>query len=957
MAEARRRLVYGHDRWEVDLARRELRAHGAPVPIGGRAFEIMELLVRSAGALVTKNDMMAHVWPGAAIGENTLHVHISAVRKALGPDRNLLKTASGRGYRMLGDWTPRAENEDGVAPISVAEGASSAPIPAFVSNLGLSGTPLIGRADTVRYLLDLLSAYRAVTLTGPGGIGKTRLSLEVARDLFPDFGGDAWLVDLVWISDPALVPSTVASTLGLNLAGAEASPLSIAAAIGERKLLLILDNCEHVIDTTAGVAEAILRTCPNVSILSTSRELLRIDGEFAFRVPALDVPLEARRNADSILAHSAVQLFIARMKALTTEGAIEEPDLLAIAAICRRLDGMPLAIELAAARAASLGSQQVLARLDDRFSLLTGGRRTALPRHQTLRATLDWSYEMLAQPEQLLLRALGVFPAGFTLEAAVGVAGGADFPAPRIEAAIANLVERSLVDIDKSHAAARWRLLETTRAYALEKLAEAGEAEAVTRRQAQFFCDMFYTAMTSPKPSPLGESLSRAIREIGNVRAALDWAFSPGGDSAIGVHLTAAYVPVWLGLSLIDECLARGREAVASLERQALADPHEKMQLLSALGWQQMSGVPVEGGTAAWRAVLEIAEEIGDIDHQLKALWALWVDCKNTGVPRDGLALAERFNALAVQASDPSDRFVGERLRGVSLHLLGNHAEARVCIERMLEHYLPPADLSYPMRFQFDQKAMARNALARISWAQGHPGQALQEIRENIQHTIDIGHQLSLSNVLAEVACPIAFLVGDLDLCARYTTQLQEETQAQALDVWKAFAECFGGDLLIRRGDLTAGIDRLRGGIERLRRTNFVFHHTAFLSALASGLAKAGRPDKARSAIDEALAQCARTGEGWFLPELHRVKGEIAIAADPGSGPAAEAAFAQALNVARAQGAASWELRAGTSLAKLWSAEGKIAAARDLLAPIYAGFSKDLDTPDLAAAAAVLEAC
>jgi predicted ATPase len=380
------------------------------------------------------------------------------------------------------------------------------------------------------------------------------------------------------------------------------------------------------------------------------------------------------------------------------------------------------------------------------------------------------------------------------------------------------------------------------------------------------------------------------------------------------------------------------------------------MQLLSALGWQQMSGVPVPGGTPSWRTVLEIAEEIGDVDHQLRALWALWVDCKNTGVPQEGLAIAERFSALAVSAGHPSDRFIGDRLRGVSLHLLGKHTEARASIERMLDHYAPPADRAQTICFQFDQHAMARNSLARISWVEGRPGRALREVRDNIQYTIDIGHQLSLTNVLAEAGCPVAFLTGDLDLCERYTELLRDHAQAQALDVWNSFAECFGGDLLIRRGKVSAGLALLNTGIEKLRRINFVFHHTAFLSALASGLAKAGQPERGQAAIDEALAQCTRTGEAWFLPELHRLKGEIALMAT-GSTPEAEAAFIQALGVARAQRASSWELRAGTSLSKYWLAAGRSDEARALLGPIHQNFSKDHDTPDLQAAAAVLEAC
>jgi len=281
----------------------------------------------------------------------------------------------------------------------------------------------------VQHLRGLLSAYRVVTLTGPGGIGKTRLALEVARGLFPSFQGDVWLVELVSLSDPALVPTAVAGVLGLRLGGNQISAESVARAIGAQRLLLVLDNCEHLIDAAAKLAEAIVRVCPRTTILVTSREILKIEGEYVYRVPPLDVPPQFD-EPDNILSHSAVQLFVATTSALHSDFSPDGENLAAIAAICRRLDGIPLAIDLAATRVATLGLQQVAAGLDNRLGLLTGGRRTALPRHQTLRATLDWSYELLPEPERLVMRRLAVFVGDFTAEAASLIAGGGEVAAP-----------------------------------------------------------------------------------------------------------------------------------------------------------------------------------------------------------------------------------------------------------------------------------------------------------------------------------------------------------------------------------------------------------------------------------------------------------------------------------------------------------------------------------------------
>src|SRR5216684_3942574 len=395
-----RRLVYESGEWEIDLARRELRARGAPVPIGSRAFDIIEVLVRSTGELVKKHDLASRVWPGAIVEYNALQFHISAIRKALGPDRELLRTASGRGYRLLGDWTFRQESTSPTGSIDL-EPVQIAAEP-FQTNLPAAASDLVGRTTAVRHLRDLLSAYRLVTLTGPGGIGKTKLALEVARGLFPSFQGDVRLVELASLSDPGLVPSAVTGVLGLKLGGNEISAESVARAIGAQKLLLVLDNCEHVIDAAAKLAETVVRLCSRTTILATSREILKIEGEYVYRVPPLDVPPQHEEPAN-ILGHSAVQLFIATTRALHSDFSPHGENLPAIGAICRRLDGIPLAIDFAATRVATLGLQQVAAGLDDRLGMLTSGRRTALPRHQTLRATLDWSYELLPEPERLVM--------------------------------------------------------------------------------------------------------------------------------------------------------------------------------------------------------------------------------------------------------------------------------------------------------------------------------------------------------------------------------------------------------------------------------------------------------------------------------------------------------------------------------------------------------------------------
>jgi predicted ATPase/DNA-binding winged helix-turn-helix (wHTH) protein len=717
--EAIANLVYACDQWEIDLGRRELRSRGIPVPLGGRAFEIVTILVQSPNGFVSKDDLMERVWPGATVGEGTIHVHISAVRKALGPDRGLLKTASGRGYRLLGSWTP--QQREGTA------------LPLYSPLTGTSGTPsannfpplinrLVGRAAACQFVRDLVSAYRVVTLTGPGGIGKTALAVKAVRYLLPEFEDGGWLVELAALSDPGLVPSTVASTLGLKLSG-EISAESVARAVGGRHLVLVLDNCEHVIDAVANLAETLTRLCPRTTIVATSREVLRIDGEAAYRVPPLDVPAPGQAAPDYIMQYSAVELFVARIKALNAGFSPTAGNLVSIATICGRLDGIPLAIEFAAARAAVLSVQGVATGLHDRFGLLTAGRRTALPRHRTLRATFDWSHELLPDEERQLLRRLGVFAGGFTIDAATAVMTDAGFDAVMVTECIANLVTKSLIALDPTPGATRWYLLETIRAYALQKLAESGESDDVQIRQAVYFRDLFTPPASGAKSSLSDEDLARHVREIDNLRAALDWAYGDRGDPTLAVALTAAATPVWIHLLLIDECKERIEQAISLIAEGVVPrDARRDLRLFSSLATAHMHST----GDAlkiddAWSRVADLAEELDDGEYRLRGLWGLWLGRYFNRDFRGALQAATRLATLPDGAMGAADRFVGERILGVTLHILGDQTRARVHIENMLRGYVAPPGEVHIQRYHFDQNVAARRFMPRCSGSWDFP--------------------------------------------------------------------------------------------------------------------------------------------------------------------------------------------------------------------------------------------
>jgi predicted ATPase/DNA-binding winged helix-turn-helix (wHTH) protein len=945
-----RQLVHALGEWEVDLARRELRARGVPVPIGGRAFDIMEVLVQSAGELVTKDDLSARVWPGAIIEENALQVHISAIRKAFGPDREMLKTASGRGYRLLGAWTSRQECTSSVDSIDLEPMPS--PAEPFQTNLPAAVADLVGRTNAVQHLRGLLSAYRVVTLTGLGGIGKTRLALEVARGLFPSFQGDVRLAELVSLSDPGLVPSAVAGVLGLKLAGDKISAESVARAIGAEKLLLVLDNCEHVIDAAARLAETVVLMCPRTTILATSREILKIDGEYVYRVPPLDVPSQDEEPGN-IPGHSAVQLFIATTTALQSDFSPNGENLAAIAAICRRLDGIPLAIDLAATRVASLGLQQVVAGLDDRLGMLTGGRRTALPRHQTLRATLDWSYRLLPEPERVVMRRLAVFAGDFTAEAASLVAADGEIAASEVVSSLANLVTKSLVTVEVASVIAHYRLHETTRAYALEKLAESGEFNRVARRHANYYRDLFDRAEIELDTLPMAAWLVRYGHQIGQVRAALDWAFSPTGAADVGVPLTVAAVPLWVLLSLMEECRSRVERALSGPAESRGA--RHNMQLHAALG----AALFLTKGScpetlAAWTSTLEIAESLDDADYRLRGVWGLFIDCITSGRYRAALTLAERFYACAATSTDPADAPVGDRLVGMALLALGDLEGARRHIEHMLCRYV--ARTSHIIRFQFDQRLLAHSYDSLTLWLQGLPDQAMRSVERQVVDARASDHPVSLGHVLLQSACPIALHVGDLALAERYVKAITDHSARHVVEMWNIIGRCFTGVLLIKRGDIGAGLDLLRSAFARKPQNVFTILHTPFLAEIADALGRDGKAAEGLSIIDEALARSERDEERWCVAELLRIKGELVLRdGAPQAATAAEDHFLQSLEWARRQGALSWELRTSTSLARLQHDQGRLAEASGLLQPVYDRFREGFETADLKTAKAYLD--
>jgi len=930
-------------RFKVVRHRRELLADDRPVELGGRAFDTLMALIDARGTVLDKDQLMSLVWPDRVVEGNNLPAQIAVLRKVLGADRHLIRTVARLGYQFTGE-------------IHTAAAAAPSP-PSRMTNLPEAVSELIGREAELEEVAALATEHRLVNLVGAGGIGKTRLALEVARHVLPRFPDGVFVAELGPVSSPELVPATVASALGFTHIAGTASREGVAGALGTKKLLLVIDNCEHVIEAATGMAEALLRASPGTGLLATSREPLRVSGEYVYRVPPLGVPAEDNRDMQDVFRHGAVKLFVSRAHAAEPRYVAEGRVAAATAAICRRLDGIPLAIELAATRIAAFGVDGVATRLDDRFRLLTGGSRTLL-RQQTMRATLDWSYELLSESERVVLRRLGVFVGPFTLDPASAVAAGVDIPASEVADSVANLVGKSLVSTDVGGAIVYYRLLETTRAYAREKLIGSAEFDHVAQRHAEYLRDLFEHAEAELETRPTAEWLSVYRPHIDDLRAALDWAFSPSGDVGVGVALTAAAVPLWTHLSLLSECRTRVEQAIARFGHQVPSDPRRDMRLYLALGHVllhiDLSAVPQMN--AALTTVLELAEITDDGRYRLAALHGLYLARLQTGEYRNALNLAEKFRSVAADTADRSDVPIGNLLIGLTLHVLGDQPGARRQLEPLARSHFVAARPSHISLYQYDHRVVLDCYYARVLWLQGFGDKAKRLLERLVDYARTIDHLRSFLYTLLIATCPIALFVGDLRTVEHHVRLAFDLVARHTLEIWHVWAQCFEGILLIRRGNNLAGSQLLQSALQRLPEPSFHYHMSSLLAELAAGLAGAGQIAEGLVLVDKALARAEQTEAGWCVAELLRTKGELLLLEGvPSTVTNAEAYFEQALDVARRQGALSWELRAATSLARLWREQKRVRQARKLLSSVYRRFTEGFETADLVAAKVLLD--
>ena len=573
------------DRFTLDPRRGCVREGNTEIRLRPKCFAVLRHLVWNAGRLISKDELVHRVWPDVVVTDESLARCISDIRQALGDKgQNIVKTVPRRGY-LLAVPTVAAELE--ITPEREAP-AGLPDSPAYPSNLPQLPNALIGRERDAVQIEALLSRHRLVTLIGTAGAGKTSLSLQVGADMRTRFPDGARFVELAPLDRAELVGETVAAVFGLPVQGERLATEALATFLRSRRVLLILDNCEHVIAAAASLADALLKTCPHVVLLATSREALSVAGEHVYPVRLLDVPPRSTcLTATQAMGHSAVRLFVERAAAALGRFSLTDATAPVVAGICQRLDGNPLAIELAAPRLKVLRPEALLTRLDDQLSLLTAGSRTAAPRHQTLRGAIEWSYALLSAAEQAMLQSLGVFAGSFTLEAVAAVATDAPAEESGVFDVLAGLVDKSLIVSLTGDGENRYRLFESTRAFARQELGADGHAW-LARRLCEHMTIVFERAERSWPTTPTADWLAAYEPELDNLRAALRWSLRPDGDPALGLRLVSHTDWLWRELSLLQEQRRWFELALTFVE--AGTPPSIEARIRVGLGWYFYGG-------------------------------------------------------------------------------------------------------------------------------------------------------------------------------------------------------------------------------------------------------------------------------------------------------------------------------------------------------------------------------
>ena len=909
--------------------------------LGSRAFDILVMLVRAHGAVISRKEILSKVWPDVVVDETNLRAQIAQLRHVLQQDADTdtyISNVRGRGYVFI-------------APVERIAATPAPPTPAIrPTRWRLPGRlhRLIGRQETLTLLSSQLREHRFIAIVGPGGVGKTTAAIELGHRVAADFDNDVCYVDLGSLSAADQVLPTVALSLGYPVQSGDLLA-GLASFLADRNMLLILDCCERVIDAVSELSATLFSHAPRVHLLATSRETLRAEGEVVHLLEPLQVPSDKPSlTAVEALTAPSVQLFMQRATASGYIGDLADKDASAVAAICRQLDGIPLAIELAGSRVITYGFSGLLEVLRGRSILTWPGRRHE-PRHRTLEATLDWSFQLLSDGERRVLARLSVFVGAFTMQAAQAVASDEFDDRWAVARAIENLADKSLIAIRAVGGTHQYRLLDVTRYYAELKLSESGEQATLARKHAQYCCDLL--AEHSSNCRRRATTRTAPAIEAGNVRAALEWCFATDCNTELGITLAANAAFAFLNLSMLGECVRWSQAALTHLSEDAAPSTRAlKLQEALATSLMYTSGNDERVGTAIQQG-LQLAAQLGARDSELHLLAGYNLFLTRREHLLQALDCAERFATMARSSGDPVERAVSEWMLGAAHRLIGRERLGQDYLERGFA-IADANGIDKVYYFGYEHRGRADIGRAQTAWLCGTPDKARRHSKRVIDAAVAENHPVSLCIVYL-YTLPVVVWLRDFEWAEQLSEALISLAAKYLLKPYLSGGLAVKGELLIARGDIEAGVRLLRDALDSLRAVQLNIVYTNALRAYTEGLARLGRSDEAKQLIATAIAHARNGYPTTMLPELMRTQGDILVAdADP---DAAQACYLRAMSLARDNGALGWELRSALCLAQLWINQGQREAAQDLLETTLAKFSEGFGTGDLLTAQQLIE--
>jgi predicted ATPase/DNA-binding winged helix-turn-helix (wHTH) protein len=901
--------------FELDVERRSLTHTGRNVSLGSRAMELLIALASRPGVMIGAGDLTRQIWPDTHVEESNLRVHISAIRKTLreaGYPGEVIENLPGEGYRFVLGVRSHRRRDDVNAPIFRP--------PAML-------TTLIGREGTVQDLAADLQRHRLMTVVGTAGIGKTSVALGVGNAVRDQYVSGVCFVDLTSIAPDVPIAAALASALHLPPIREDVEG-QVREFISDKHLLIILDNCERHLDELAVLSETILAASSKVAILATSREALGAKGEWLRRLMSLETPPTQRSalSVDEALAFSSVRLFVERARATSRSFTLSEAEAPWIAELCRQMDGLPLAIELAAARVDIVGLKDMADQLRKSIDLLSRGRRTAAARHRTLAAALDWSYELLSRDEQIVFARLSVFQSHFNREAALAIAGCEVLTPSRVVDALSNLAGKSMLLVETLRGVPMYRLLDTTRTYATERLGRGPSSEMVRRQHAEFLRDEQASdyGKLSAQHSPLDH---RPL--LDELRSALRWCFSDAGDALLGIQLTITLASKWYAVTLFLEFVDEVQRNLDRLKNESLIAPATEIQLLLAFipALYNTEGSTPQMYKALMRA-LTLVDQTDDSDlvPRIKLMKELWQYHNGTGEHELALKASDEFERLVTSREDRT--FLVQRMRAVSYLNRGDLVQALENIAVVLEH--PPENAAIDRGiYEYDPQVTALFTQARALWLQGFTSQARRAAALCVEAGVRAQHPASLCVALSLASCPIALWCGDLRTAEESLELLRKQSRVCPLAYWQQFGDVYQKAL----GLTTNGDERKASG----------WRHRQLQEAcvLDGGW------------IAPQLRQQALEGaRHWFSPEVLR-REALHLIETSGDKALASELLQRSLCLAKDMGALSWELRTTTAIVRL-SMHRDVVSSHGLLEGVVSRFSEGYDTADYGQAVTLL---